>query len=99
VTRRLIFRPEANLEINEAAEWYEARGQGLAVEFLRVLDACIESIIRRDPMLYSVVHGEARGAVLRRFPYSVIYAVREDEIVVIARFDGRRDPKRWQDRL
>jgi len=98
VTSRLVFRPEANLEINEAAEWYEARGQGLDVEFLRVLDACIESI-RRDSMLYPVVHGEARRAVLRRFPYSVIYAVREDEIVVIACFHGRRDPKRWQDRL
>jgi hypothetical protein len=31
VTRRLVFRPEADLEINEAAEWYEAHGQGLAV--------------------------------------------------------------------
>ena len=67
MTRRLIFRPEADLEINEAAEWYEARGQGLAIEFLRVLDACIESI-RRDPQLYPVVHGEARQAVLWRFP-------------------------------
>jgi len=57
VTRRLVFRPEADLEINEAAEWYEARGQGLAVEFLRVLDACIESI-RRNPLLYPVVRGE-----------------------------------------
>jgi plasmid stabilization system protein ParE len=98
VTRRLVFRPEADFEINEAAEWYEARGQGLAVEFLRILDACIESI-RRDPLRYPVVHGEVRRAVLRRFPYIVIYAVREDEIVVIACFHGRRDPKRWQDRL
>lgn len=98
MTRRLVFRPEADLEINEAAEWYEARGQGLAVEFLRTLDACIESI-RRDPLLYPVVRGEMRRAVLRRFPYSVIYTVREDKIVVIACFHGRRDPKRWQDRL
>ncbi len=98
MTRRLVFRPEADLEINEAAEWYEARGQGLAVEFLRTLDACIESI-RRDPLLYPAVRSEVRQAVLRRFPYSVIYTVREDEIVVIACFHGRRDPKRWQDRL
>ncbi|CAA9397516.1 hypothetical protein AVDCRST_MAG82-22 [uncultured Rubrobacteraceae bacterium] len=96
--RRLVFRPEADLEINEAAEWYEAHGQGLAVEFLRVLDACIESI-RRDPLLYPSVHGEARRAMLRRFPYSVIYAIREDEIIIIACFHGRRDPKLWQDRL
>ena len=98
MTRRLVFRPEADLEINEAAEWYEASGQGLAVEFLRVLDACIESI-RRDPLLYPMVRGEVRRAMLRRFPYSVIYAVHEDEIVVIACFHGQRDPKRWQNRL
>lgn len=98
MTRQLVFRPEADLEINEAAEWYEAREQGLAVEFLRVLDACIESI-RRSPLLYPVVSGEVRRAVLRRFPYSVIYMVREDEILVIACFHGQRDPKRWQDRL
>lgn len=98
MTKRLVFRREAELEINEAAEWYETREQGLAVEFLRVLDACIESI-RRTPLLYPVVHGEVRRAVLRRFPYSIIYAVREDEIVVIGCFHGQRDPKQWQDRL
>ena len=98
MTHRLVFRPEADLEVNEAAEWYERRGQGLAVEFLRVLDACIESI-RRNPFLYPVVHGEARRAVLRRFPYSIIYAVREEEVVVLACFHGGRDPTQWQDRL
>lgn len=98
MTRRLVFRPEADLEINEAAEWYEARGQGLAVEFLRVLDACIESI-RRDPLLYPVVHDQARRAMLRRFPYGVVYTVVEDEVVIIACFHSRRDPKHWQDRL
>ncbi len=98
MTRRLVFRPEADLEINEAAEWYEARGQGLAVEFLRVLDACIESI-RRDPLLYPVVHGQARRAMLRRFPYGVVYTVVEVEVVIIACFHSRRDPKHWQDRL
>ncbi len=98
MTRRLVFRPEADLEINEAAEWYETRGRGLAAEFLRVLDACIESI-RRDPLLYPVVHGEARRALLRRFPYSVIYASREDEIVIIACILGRSYPLGWHVRL
>jgi plasmid stabilization system protein ParE len=46
-----------------------------------------------------VVRGEVRRAVLRRIPYSVIFTVREDEIVVIACFHARRDPKGWQYRL
>jgi len=98
VTRRVILRPEASLEITKAAEWYEAHGRGLGAEFLRVLDACVASV-QANPMLYPVVHGEARRALLRRFPYSVIYTLREDTIVVAACVHTRRDPKQWQGRL
>jgi plasmid stabilization system protein ParE len=38
VSRRLVLRPQAQDEITEAAEWYDARGRGLAAEFLRALE-------------------------------------------------------------
>lgn len=41
MTRRLIFRPEAETELTEAVDWYEARSLGLGAEFLRALDAVI----------------------------------------------------------
>jgi hypothetical protein len=52
----------------------------------------------RFPLAYPAVHGEARKAVLRRFPYALIYVVEGSDIVVLACYHHRRDPKGWRAR-
>lgn len=91
----IVFRPEAEAELAEAVDWYEARGRGLGAEFLRSLDAAL-SHVQRHPALYPTVFRQARRAVLRRFPYSLIYVVHDGFIVIAACIHGRRDPRRWQ---
>jgi plasmid stabilization system protein ParE len=98
MTRRLILRPQAEDEIGEAVPWYESRGQGLGAEFLRAVEACIASI-QRNPMVHEKIFGEVRRAVLRRFPYILVFRVSDEEIVVAACIHGKRNPKRWQQRL
>lgn len=93
----LVVRPEVEAELSEAAEWYEVRAPGLAAEFLRAVDACIASVVR-NPFQYPVVHEEKRRALVRRFPYALIYVATEQEVVVLACLHGRRNPKRWQQR-
>jgi plasmid stabilization system protein ParE len=96
--RRIVFRPEAETDLAEAVDWYEIRGQGLGAEFLRALDAVIAHV-QRHPTLYPIVFDHARRAVFRRFPYSVIYVVRDDELLIVACMHSKRDPIRWQDRV
>ncbi len=96
--RRIVFRPEAETELAEAVDWHEARSQGLGAEFLRALDAVLAQV-QRHPTLYPIVFGNARRATLRRFPYSVIYVVRDDELLIAACIHSRRDPSRWQKRI
>ena len=98
MTRRIVFRPEVETELAEAVDWYELRGQGLGAEFLRSLDAVIAQVQRRPP-LYPIVFDSARRAALRRFPYSVIYLVRDDEILIAACIHSKRNPIRWQERI
>jgi plasmid stabilization system protein ParE len=98
MTRRIVFRPETETELAEAVEWYETRGGGLGAEFLRSLDAVLAHV-QRDPAHYPIIFGEARRAVLRRFPYNLIYVERGDEILIAACVHGRRDPRRWQKRI
>ena len=59
MTRRIVFRPEAETDLAEAVDWYEIRGQGLGAEFLRSLDAVIAHV-QRHPTLYPIVFDSAR---------------------------------------
>jgi plasmid stabilization system protein ParE len=93
----IIFQPEAEAEITEAFRWYEDKNEGLGSEFMRALDASLSSI-QRNPTAYAAVHKQMRRAVLRRFPYSVIYLFDTGRIVVLACFHASRDPQQWRDR-
>ena len=95
--RAVVIRPVALEEITEAADWYERRRAGLGAEFLRVLDAAVASV-SRVPEEYPKIHGEMRHAVMRRFPYSIIFKASDEEIVVLACNHWRRDPRTWQER-
>jgi len=46
VTRRFRTEPEASLELEEAAQWYEQRRSGLGIEFLEEIDRALEFIVR-----------------------------------------------------
>lgn len=94
---KLIIRPEAEDELLEAVDWYEARSLGLGADLLRCVDACIQRILR-NPECYPVVHGEIRMGIVRRFPYLLLYTVSEETIYVIAIFHAKRDPKTWRER-
>ena len=87
MTRQLILAPEAEAEIAEAASWYESRGRGLGPEFLRAVEAVLETV-QRNPQQYQAVFRDLRRAPLRRFPFSVMYILSESEIVVLACIHG-----------
>jgi hypothetical protein len=38
---RLIIRPEAELDLEDAFAWYESQDTGLGSEFVRAIDNCI----------------------------------------------------------
>jgi plasmid stabilization system protein ParE len=97
VSRRVGFRPQALQEVFAAAGWYEERSPGLSAEFLRALDAAVASV-QRNPQQYPAVHEDTHRALLRRFPYSLIYSFSEEEVVVLACVHGRQHPGRWRSR-
>ena len=95
---KLIIRPEAELDLEDAFLWYESQDIGLGSEFVRAIDNCI-SMIGRNPLSYSLIYQEARRALVRRFPYSILYLVEEDTVFVIGCFHSKRNPNNWQERL
>jgi len=90
--------PAAERELEDAFWWYERQRSGLGLEFLLAFDAVVESL-RRLPEGRELVALKTRKALLRRFPYLVLYAVEAERILITAVFHARRDPQRWSDRV
>ena len=62
------IRPEAERDLTEARDWYEAHRDGLGKEFLLAVED-VFGRIRESPESYAVVYRGIRWARLRRFPY------------------------------
>jgi toxin ParE1/3/4 len=98
VKRDVQLLPEAAREVEAAFWWYERRRRGLGLEFLLAFDALLENL-RRLPEGHEPVAMRTRKALLRRFPYLVLYALEEKRVLVTAVFHGHRDPRRWSSRV
>jgi len=94
---RIRFRPEARAEIREARGWYDAQVPGLGRAFLGELDTAI-ALLHLFPHMHHAVtdDGTVRRALLRRFPYSLVYEVASaHELVVLACRHLRQDEVDW----
>jgi len=98
MSRRLVVRPEAEGEMADAFDWYEARVSGLGSEFLLCVDAVFSAILR-SPQQYPRVHKIVRRALTRKFPYEVFFVEDDERVVVLSVFHAKREPKRWQGRI
>lgn len=103
LTEARFIKP-AEIEFNEAADFYDAEQPGLGVSF----SECVEATLLRamhfpgagspssDPRLRSRVR---RFQVDHPFPYDLIVTVLEDELVVIAVAHHSREPDYWSSRM
>jgi plasmid stabilization system protein ParE len=96
--RRLEIREEALAEAIEARRWYAQWSPAAADLFLAELDDIFDSILR-SPERWPVYTRRTRRALLRRFPYLIVYRVLDDRIVVVAIAHANRRPGYWHDRV
>ena len=91
------LREEAELDLEEAASWYESQRPGLGGDFLDTVLEVLTSI-EQSPMTYPIVHRDTHRAVLPKFPFSIFYFVHGSEVSVVSVMHGSRHPSRWQRR-
>jgi toxin ParE1/3/4 len=95
---KLVIIPAALAELRDAAAFYTASanlelGLAFVAEFERGANA-----ILANPKVGVVFRGTRRRYVLARFPYSIMYQLKPDEIRVIAVAHQRRRPSYWTGR-
>jgi toxin ParE2 len=92
-----ILEP-AQRELDEAISYYNGQGPGLGDAFLLEVVAAIERI-GRFPAAWHPLSENTRRCHLRRFPYGLIYAPDNDDVLIIAVAHTHRRPDYWRDRI
>ena len=95
---QIAFTEPATIELDDAIEYYELQLTGLGKKFFNDLLETIE-LISKFPQLFIQNSDHTRKAVLKKFPYSIIYSVLNNTIYIIAVAHQHREPEYWVDRI
>ena len=92
------FDAEALAEYEEAARYYAVQQPGLELRFITSVEDTIARICTAPERWRIFAGREVRRAFTGTFPYSVLYTVESDHILIIAVAHYSREPGYWQDR-
>jgi plasmid stabilization system protein ParE len=95
----VVLTPDAQAELEGAADWYESRLEGLALKFLLHVHEALQTIEETPSGFPRWEHDSRfRKVVLQRFPYVIFYRELHDRIEVVAIAHGAREPGYWRKR-
>lgn len=102
--RKRQIRPEALIELREAAEWYEEQRDGLGTQLLEEFEHTLEEALGRLETSVAIAKTSQglpiRRFRLRRFARHAIYLVVLDETPVVVAFEhSSREPGYWRNRV
>lgn len=92
------FLQAAENELYEAIIFYNVRSNGLGFEFSDEVKSTIQRI-KKNPEAWAPLSKRTRRCQTDRFPYGIIYQLREDTILIISVMHLRRNPKVWRERI
>ena len=88
---KLRILDAASRDLTEGYHFYEKQQNGLGNYFLDSLFSDIDSLL-----LYAGIHvvhfGQYHRALSKRFPFAIYYKIKQQEILIYAVLDCRRNP-------
>lgn len=95
---RVEFLQPAEDELVEAIAYYNLQSEGLGLELAVELKRTLGRVLEY-PFAWMLVSSRTRRCRLNRFPYAVLYQIRDDVILVVAIQNLHKHPDSWKTRL
>jgi plasmid stabilization system protein ParE len=94
---RIIILPIAQLDVKEAASWYDKQQKGLGKRFMSEVKQNI-GLLKDNPLAFPNRYDSTRMLVLKIFPFIVYYDIDESKKVVVisAILHTSRHPDTWK---
>ena len=96
--RPISLHPEALEETIAGTEWYAKRSRRAAELFLDEIDGIVTRL-SESPEQFSAFDFGTRRAVLRKFPWSIVFRETSSGLEIVAVAHSRRRPGYWRDRV
>lgn len=95
---KVRFLDAAQVELDRAIDFYDERRAGLGFEFAEEVEQALERI-DHYPDAWARVSLRIRRCVINRFPYSLIYDIRTEIIIIVAIQHHHQKPESWRSRV
>ena len=97
VSRILEIHPAATEEADAATDWYARRSLFAARAFVSELIHAVDQVAE-EPERWPFFEDDTRRYVFPKFPFSLIYRIRQEKIQIIAVMHSKRKPGYWKKR-
>lgn len=97
MSRVFSIHEAAEIEFNEAVDFYDLESPGLGMAFIDEIQKAFENI-SQYPEASPSIQGRVRRKILIKFPYSLLYSVWPNEIRILAFAHQKRRPFYWRGR-
>lgn len=94
---KLVFRPAAERDIEDARSWYGLRSPELEMRFAGALAEALKIIVAH-PLAFRQVERGIRRARVSTFPYVVYYLPKGEVVRVLAVVHTAQHPDTWKRR-
>ncbi len=91
MSRRIYLLSAAVDDITQAVQYYNSQKEHLGERFLDELEKLFD-ILAAFPEIFPLKRKNYREAVMKKFPYVVVYTVEENKILIYALFHTHRSP-------
>lgn len=95
---KIKFFPSAQAELDAAFGYYEQQAEGLGPQFAEEIQQAIARILR-FPNSWTKLSGHTRRCTCRRFPYSVVYQIRDNNLFIVSIMHMKKEPNSWRSYL
>lgn len=95
---KIEFLRAAQAELEETIDYYEKQRVGLGGEFSDEVEQALDRI-KHYPEAWSPLSPRVRRCLVSRFPYSLIYEVRSEHLIIVALQHHHQKPESWRSRI
>ncbi len=95
---KIEFLDIAQVELDEAIQYYEFEQKDLGKRFLKEIKVAILRI-KTFPFSCQLISENSRQCLVKSFPFSIIYQIRDEGILILSVSHQHRKPYHWKDRI